>query len=182
MSSLDYKSRPAKAIVRQMIVECCRRLRGISKFSNYQYIGFGGLEFLDFDLFHRRLGIRDMISIESSGRTERYEFNRPFKSIDMQFGRASTMLPGLDWRGLKIVWLDYEDTLNGEVLRGCQTVARVLGQGSVLIVTMNAAARYGERLSELKQNLGDLVPIDITEEDLDEWGYAAAQRRVLTEV
>lgn len=160
MTNIDYRARPAKTLIRRMIVECCRRLRGIRKLSDYQYIGFGGLEFLDFDLIHRTLGIHNMISIEKSGRTERFDFNRPFSGIEMRFGQASTELPLLDWTGLKIVWLDYEDPLTKEVRRDCQNVIRFLKQGSVLIVTMNASAPYGERLASLEENLGTVANRD----------------------
>lgn len=181
MSNIDYRHRPAKTMVRRMIVECCRRLRVIAKLSSYQYIGFGGLEFLDFDLFHRTLDICDMISIENSGRTERYDFNRPFAAIEMRYGQASTELPQLDWNGLKIVWLDYESALTRELLRDCENVGRYLKQGSILIVTMNASAPYNERLSSLQERLGTLVPIETTEEDLDGWGFARVQYEILTE-
>jgi hypothetical protein len=181
MSNIDYRTRPAKTIVRRMIVECCRRLRGITSLSNYQYIGFGGLEFLDFDLFHRTLGIRRMISIESSGKTERFDFNRPFAAIEMRYGQASNELPQLDWTGLKIVWLDYEGALTRELLRDCENVCRYLKQGSMLIVTMNAAAPYGERLEALQKRLGTLVPIETTEEGLEGWGFARTQYRILSE-
>jgi hypothetical protein len=164
-----------------MIVECCRRLRGITNLNNYQYIGFGGLEFLDFDLFHRTLGIRRMISIEKSDRTDRYDFNRPFASIEMQYGQAADVLPLLDWTGLKIVWLDYEKGLTRGSLRDCESVVRYLKQGSVLIVTLNATAPYGERLKCIQERLGTLVPIETVEEDLEGWGYARVQHRILTE-
>jgi hypothetical protein len=181
MSNIDYRARPAKTVVRRMIVECCRRLRGITKLSNYQYIGFGGLEFLDFDLFHRTLGMCRMISIEKSDRTDRYDFNRPFAAIEMRYGQASDVLPLLDWTGLKIVWLDYEKSLTREALRDCENVSRYLKQGSVLIVTLNAAAPYGERLEALQKRLGTLVPIETVEEDLEGWGYAHVQYRILSE-
>jgi hypothetical protein len=179
MTSLDYRARPSKAIVRQMIVECCRRLRGMADLNQYQYIGFGGLEFLDFKLFHRTLGITRMISIENSGRTDRFDFNRPFGSIEMRYGQASTELPLVDWDGLRIVWLDYEKTLIREVKRDCENVARWLKQGSVLIVTMNASAPFGERLEYLTGKLGTAVPIETTEEDLEGWDSLKFSARYL---
>ena len=53
----QYEFRPAKAAQRQMIVDACRRLTAITSLDEYQYVGFGGLEFIDFVEFHRGLGI-----------------------------------------------------------------------------------------------------------------------------
>lgn len=182
MSDLDYKARPAKFIVRRMIGECCRHLRRISELANYQYVGFGGLEFLDFDLFHRTLGIRHMISIENNPKTDRYEFNKPFAGIEMRYGDATTELTRINWEGLKIVWLDYERSLHATLKRDCEYVVRNLGQGSLFIVTMNAEAPYGGRLDYLRRKVGDrFVPGDVTEEDLDGWGVAKVQRSIISE-
>ena len=52
----QYEFRPAKAAQRRMIVDACRRLTAISALDQYQYVGFGGLEFIDFIEFHRGLG------------------------------------------------------------------------------------------------------------------------------
>jgi hypothetical protein len=51
----------------------------------------------------------------------------------------------------------------------------------VAVLALVASAPYGERLETLKDHLGTLVPLDIVEEDLEEWGYARAQYRILTE-
>src|SRR6266851_2685661 len=138
---MTYSGRPAKHIQRRMVVEALRRLDAIISLKKYRYVGFGGLEFLDFDLVHRTLGISQMTSIEhDSAKAKRFGFNRPFRGIRLLMGKASEFLPSVDWRGPRIVWLDYEVMLTGEVLRDAETVARVLRPGSVLIVTINAAA------------------------------------------
>lgn len=182
MPRFSYQRRPAKHIERLLIVEGCRRL--VAAFGAYSYVGFGGIEFIDFDLFHRALGIGEMISIEKDyGSEARYEFNKPFAGVSMRIGRASDHLPVLDWQGLRIVWLDYECQLNEEVIRDSQTVARNAIPGSVLIVSVNAKADGTDKLARLTANVTeDRVPDDVTEDSLKpKWGFAAAQRRIVSE-
>jgi len=184
MAKLDYKFRPAKDVERQMIGEACRRLSVIAPTDRYHYIGFGALEFVDFQLFHRALGITRMTSIEQDQIwPKRYEFNKPFRGVEVLIGRASQHLPMLDWSGLKIVWLDYEGQLCGEFIRDCETVIRVLEQGSVLIVTVQANASFGNKLTTLLGNVGDeRMPLGLDEKSMDgRWGFARAQRRVLVD-
>jgi hypothetical protein len=184
MPKLQYELRPAKHIVRRMIVEGCRQLSHIAPLSKYQYVGFGGLEFVDFQLVHRELGINEMQSIEHDTTwPERYEFNKPFKGVTVHMGKASAVLPTLDWDGLRVVWLDYEQALDEEVIRDCEGLGRLLHQGSVLVVTVRASAEYGKRLQTLKSNVGDVrVPFDVTEAALNKpWAFAWVQCRILTE-
>jgi hypothetical protein len=188
MPKFSYSARPAKGIERRMIVEACRRLNAVASLHTYRYVGFGGIEFLDFDLIHRVLGIRIMTSIEKDLEwPERYKFNRPFRTITVVTGRASENLSALDWDGLRIVWLDYEWQLKGEVIRDCETVVRLLQPGSLLVVTVQARGEFsggvGKKLEDLKANVPeDRIPLGITEESLEgKWGFAKVQRRILTE-
>jgi len=188
MPKFNFSTRPAKNVERRMIVEACRRLSAVAPLETYRYVGFGGIEFMDFELMHRILGIRIMTSIEKDLQwPARYKFNRPFRTVAVLTGRASEHLSALDWDGLRIVWLDYEWQLRDEVIRDCETVARVLHPGSLLIVTIQArgefSGRVGTKLEDLKRNVAeDRIPLGITEESLEgKWGFARAQRQILTE-
>src|SRR5271163_4037347 len=82
MPESPYWYRPAKRIQRYMMLDAFQQLRAIASPAHYQYVGFGGWEFVDFQLVRRRLGIPRMISIEKdSFRRKRYQFNRPFQDI-----------------------------------------------------------------------------------------------------
>src|SRR4051794_25570909 len=112
MSEVSYELRPTKAIVRSILVDTLGRLAPIAPLADYQYVGFGAVEFFDFDLVHRRLGVHKLISIESEANLiPRCRFNRPFKGIEVLSGMSLTILPTLDWSGLSIVWLDYTSCL-----------------------------------------------------------------------
>lgn len=179
---MTYEFRPAKAAQRRMIIDACRRLTAVARLEDYRYVGFGALEFIDFTEFHRALGISKMTSIERDTHlSHRLEFNKPYKSIDLLIGEARDMLPEIDWRGLSITWLDYTDVLTKDILRDVEYVLTASSPASVLIVTVNAgaAAPLPQRLPDLKKNLGDLVSDSLTEKDMNAWGAAREQRRIL---
>ena len=147
MSRLSYSRRPAKYIQRHMVVDALRRLRAFSPLEEYEYVGFGGMEFVDFELIHRQLGIKRLVSIEENGKdAARFRFNVPFEGVSIKFDKASAVLPTLlDKPYLRVVWLDYECELNLEVLQDLGTAIRKLVPGSAFIVSVNA---QGPRLSD----------------------------------
>lgn len=184
MAPMSYEFRPSKAVTRLIFVDLLRRLAPLGAPKDYRYVGFGALEFIDFDLVHRRVGISEMISIEGDTYAlARYQWNRPFNSITVMPGRASTILPTIDWARLSAVWLDYTSQLTTEVINDVETLARVLIPGSVLAVTINAQpVKFSEnRRAALEENITpERVPIGITHDRLGEWGLADAQYEVLT--
>jgi len=182
MRAMSYEFRPSKSVARKVFVDVLRRLALLSPLDGYHYIGFGALEFLDFDLVHRRLGVTRMTSIEANSNSiERYVWNRPFNGIAVLPGRAADVLPTLDWSDLAIVWLDYTSTLTVEVLSDAALVARVLQPGSVLAVTVNAhPGRLGERREALEAAVGpERVPLGVNDNRLGDWGLAETQNEIL---
>jgi hypothetical protein len=185
MARFQYAVRPAKHILRRMIVDACRRISALAPLRDYEYVGFGGFEFVDFDLVHRDLSISRMVSIEfDTSAADRYLFNRPFSDIEMRFDRASAVLPSLlDEERPRIVWLDYESRLNHEVLQDVGTCLRRLEAGSIFVVTVNAQppTPRSQRRAQLVEDVGeDRIPLGIDDEVLAQWGFAAVQYRILT--
>ena len=184
MPGISYAQRPAKHIHRRMVVDSLRRLRAFSPVADYHYVGFGGMEFVDFELVHRELGIASMVSIEyDSANAARYRFNAPFADVDLRFDRASAVLPSLlDDPVLRVVWLDYEWPLNLEVLQDLGTALRKLVVGSVLLITVNAQGpkRAADRLQAFERNVDpSRVPSGATNASLGKWGWAEASYEVL---
>ena len=167
-----------------MVVDALRRLRVFSPLPDYEYVGFGGMEFVDFELVHRELGIRWMTSIEIDTRNkDRYEFNAPFADVKLMFDRASAILPTLlDEAVLRVVWLDYECRLHQEVLQDLGTAVRKLLPGSVLLISVNAtgpttaAARLDAFTADVTP---ERVPVGAMNGTLAKWGWAAASHEVL---
>lgn len=179
----QYEFRPAKAVQRRMVVDACRRLTAIAPLDEYQYVGFGGLEFIDFVEFHRGLGIPNMVSIERDTNMQyRLEFNKPYSNIQVLMGEARDQLPLVDWTRLSITWLDYTDVLTTDILRDVDYVVRVSSPGSMLLVTVNGATTdipLNKRLENLRNKLGALVDDTVLPQEMNGWGPARVERRIL---
>lgn len=142
---IDYSLRPAKFAERRMLCEAFSRLRPFCPLERYLYVGLGSIWFADHTLFHRALGIEEMISIESEkSHGPRFEFNRPYANIDIRLGTVARHLPGLDWRRRMILWLDYDDPLSLSILDDVRTVARLATSGLMFAVSVQARAFYGK--------------------------------------
>lgn len=197
---INYSLRPAKAVERKMLCEAFRRLYPFGRIETYRYIGLGSIYFSDFNLFHRLLGIGNMLSIEREVEYEEcFDFNRPY-NISLDCRSTSDVLPSLDWGERAIVWLDYDSKLDESVLSDVATVCARASSGSVLVVTVNAqpeshpdeAARrqYCEEtglefemsayFSHLfKKRVGEKIPPDLDGKMLRGDGLAKACHRII---
>ncbi|MEV0623121.1 O-methyltransferase [Nonomuraea sp. NPDC050404] len=185
MAAFAYSARPSKAVQRHMVVDVCRRLIAFNQLKSYQYVGFGGIEFIDFEMVHRGLGITTMTSIESDRSIDRYRFNAPFKAITVLPGRACDQLPSLDWDRPSIVWLDYVSRLNEEVISDIRLLCGRLMSGSALFVTVNCHPLnlLQDRLEDLARMIGeDRVPPGVSNDSLAVWGLAEVQGRVMSDL
>jgi hypothetical protein len=183
MSSPIYRMRPSKQVARHMFVEALLRMTPIAKPTAFQYVGFGALEFIDFDLLHRRLGISRMFSIESDLYSiDRYRQNRPYNGIEILPGRATDQLGLIDWQHLSIVWLDYTKRLNDEAIGDVEYLCRELLGGSVLAVTFNAdPGKLTLRRKRLASAVTEArVPSHVTTATLGDWGLAATQHAIFS--
>lgn len=166
---INFALRPAKNAERKMIVETLSRLRSFYTLDSYRYIGFGSLYFSDFSLVHRAIGITDMICIErEEGDVERFEFNRPFECIELEFGQSSKVLPTLEWESRPtVIWLDYDGPIDSTLLSDIHIVCSLIASGSFLLITIrNRADDFGEqpteRIEGLKTAIGDKLPAHST--------------------
>ena len=138
---IDYSVRPAKSVERKMMAEAFRRLELGWPLASYRYVGMGSVYFADFQLFHHSLGIQEMVSIEREKQYERrFEFNRPFRCVKIEFGESTDVLNALAWNQRSIVWLDYDGKLTPSVLSDLQTVVQKAASGSMLVVSINIEA------------------------------------------
>lgn len=130
-----------------MMAEAFSRLGPISPISDYRYVGMGSIYFRDFLLFHRRLGIEKMVTIENLHARERVEFNRPLASITIEMGDAAEVLPRLAVdESPHIIWLDYESRITPAILETLTDCAYRCAPGSILAVSVNV-----ERIVEREQ-------------------------------
>lgn len=189
---IDYSLRPAKHAERRMLCEIFRNLRPFQPVEDYVYLGFGSLWFSDFIMFHRMLGIREMISIErSSGAKERFDANKPFNAITMDYRESSEALPDREWNRRHFVWLDYDDPLSPDMLLDTKIVANNAKSGSVFAISIQCmeapeieqakrAEDGSEAITWFQTNFGnERVPDSVTEFDLIGWAYGELSRKMV---
>ncbi len=196
---ISYNLRPAKSIERKMLCESFQRLSKFQEVNKYKYVGMGATFFLDFILFHKLLGITDMISIESDEFNQaRFDFNRPYKCIDIKYGFSYDILPSLDWKNKIILWLDYDEKLKDYMLTDIGTFIKKAQSGSIIIITINAEAdsldaselKKGENFDESQINYryeslikrlngNKKIPSTVTGEMLDNKNIYAVYKRII---
>jgi len=179
-----YAFRPAKRIQRLMFCDALRALRILRPIDEYQYVGLGHWQFVDFELMRREVGIRRMYSMErNTNLQDRFKENIPFEDIVLLFGSASECLQqeAINLYQPTIAWLDYTAKLDTAVLQDLRLLVERVPVGSVVAATFNCHPdREDQRLDTLEQQIGE-VPGDIREDDLDRDGLPRVQRRVLVE-
>lgn len=109
---INYELRPYKFTERKMLLSTFARICHYYQ-GEYRYIGFGGLSFTDFKLFHKELHIEKMCSIEGGGLSkERLEFNRPYSFIQIHKDLSTNVLSRIELNKRSLVWLDYNGVLD----------------------------------------------------------------------
>ncbi len=170
---LNYDIRPAKFAERKMLLASLLNI--CKKYGpGHQYIGFGGVSFTDFKLFHKELHIDEMFSIEGgeSISKERVTFNCPYSFIKLKFGLSTSQLLDIDLSKKSIIWLDYDDDLSDFMFEDLEILFRRLPVGSVYIMTCNRQLKDKEKGSPydkdtFKQRFGDYVPFELKNKDLN---------------
>ena len=168
---INYAIRPNKTVERKLIFESLSAIDPIYNFARYRYIGLGALWFVDFVMAHKYLLIEDMISIEKDEYlASRAVFNRPYACVKVEPGESDSVLPHLPLEESPLlVWLDYDTSLDGPVLRDLSTLCQRALSGSVLIVTINAHKKslpnkdadeqeFESDEARLRYFAGDLIP------------------------
>jgi len=181
-NNLNYHLRPAKSIERRLFCELFRKFENFQPLTNYKYIGFGAKYFIDFKLFHKELGIDDMISIEANSIDAlKYEFNRPYKCIDIVFGKSCDVLPRINYDRKSIVWLDYDEILYKYMLEDIRYVISKLESGSFIVMSCNRS--YGEptddRLKNFVDEFGKYAPAGITKKELTSNNFYKVIKRMM---
>jgi hypothetical protein len=164
----NYFIRPAKQIERKLLIEGLHKLSRGFQIRDYRYVGFGSPFYADFVLFHKYLYIDDMLCIEHGPIRRRMRFNKPFPKVRLRMGEVAEIIPKLDRNRHHIVWLDYDYSLNREMLGDLTGFATTLRPESLLLITVDADPRVMEA--------GDL-PDDILE-DIREYRRQSLQREI----
>jgi hypothetical protein len=173
-----------------MLADVFRRLGPFGPVSDYAYLGMGSLWFSDFLLFHRTLGIKDMVSIEASiDSKERFLANRPF-NITLHFSKTTEAIPKIDWGRRQLVWLDYDGRIDKDVVADAKAVAGRALSGSVLAISVNCVAAgeldekdtSADKIVEKFSAQFDpaVVPGNLSVGALRGWAFGKVSREILT--
>lgn len=204
-----YKLRPNKAVDRELFLSFLTRLSALLKLENYKYVGLGGPFLEDFRMIHARIGIKDMVCIDSDKQTHlRQEFNKPIESVECVHSTLEEFLDETEFEKPVILWLDFTDP------RAIQTQIELfsrqvieLPNNSILRVTLNAnpsslgkpnqseisvRVEEGEvldsdkpteqewRLIKFKERLADYCPANIDSDDMLQKNYGRTLLRILS--
>jgi len=180
---INYSLRPSKSIERKMLCEALRYLSFIQNIKKYKYIGFGSTHFVDFSLFHRVLGLGDLLSIEKDVQNEkRFRFNNPFSCIKLEFGDSNEILPYIDWNKLCIAWFDYDSKIrkiiydplvHSNMFADIETFFFKAKPGSVFIITIDVKPEQPEVVIG-----NEKIKIQTTEEELKKYRLERLIERV----
>jgi hypothetical protein len=134
-----YDLRPAKQIERRMLIDAFQILATHGfPIRDYQYTGMGAIYFVDFVLFHKLLGIADLVSVEADRAIERrINFNKPFGDVRVFMEPIGDRISKLDRDKQHLLWMDYDYRLNNSVAADTNLAASVLSAGSILLVTVD---------------------------------------------
>lgn len=141
---IDYQLRYNKYIERRLVFDLLKRAQHAIDFSNHRYLGFGSMWFSDFRLAHRVLEIESMYSMERAEYVDRATFNQPYSSIKVVGGNSSDTLRGFDaeyWQYPNLAWLDYDGSLNADVVHDLYLFLDRCAPNSVLTITVNGSWR-----------------------------------------
>jgi len=164
---INYELRPYKFTERKMLLSTFARICHYYQ-NEYQYIGFGGLSFTDFKLFHNELHINEMCSIEGGDLSnDRLKFNCPYSFIQIHNGLSTNVLSRINLNKQSLVWLDYDGTLDNYMFEDLSLLMRQLPVGSIYLITCNRELKSSETgeeytVEKFKDKFGTLVPFDIT--------------------
>ena len=143
----DYSLRPSKQVERKMIIEILLNLfRADYPVSEYRYVGFGSVYYVDFVMFHKYLFMEDMTCIEWSRIPKRMKFNKPFKFIDLKLQPLSLYIPAMNANRKYLAWFDYDRALDPDILQDIDGGLIRMAPGSVFIVTVDARPKLPKDL------------------------------------
>lgn len=180
-----YNLRPAKQIERRMLIDAFQILaQGGFGIRDYQYTGMGSLYFVDYVLFHRLLGIRDMLSVEMDSSLEtRIRFNKPFGLVNVEICTIGDVIPTLGETKQHILWLDYDFRMNRLVVEDVQSAAFRLTPGSVLLATVDVKPPVGSGPADWRRyyqsQAGDFFDLEWSDREFAESELPRTSARIL---
>lgn len=189
-----YELRQNKFISRRLFVDLIRHMAYFHPLENYAYVGMGGVSLEDHKLIHFELGVRHLLSLESSPVVHsRQLFNNHIPGLNCLQKTTGDFLR--DFENLVsvesqipplVVWFDYVDAdKTAEQIGEFGELVGNLQHGDMARITLNAHHKnlfpmapnadlitkqnYG--FDKLRERLGDLMDSNCGPENITEEGY-----------
>lgn len=164
-----YGLRPSKQVERKTMIEVLLRLSKAGyDISRYTYLGFGSVYYVDFVMFHKYLFIENMVCVEWGEVPKRMKFNKPFKFIKLRMGAISKYIPNIRHTKKYLVWLDYDRSLDLEMLRDIDGCMNRIGPQSIFIITIDGRPKLPKDLFDV-ENMAATERERLTAETYREW-------------
>jgi hypothetical protein len=192
---IPYHLRPNKFVERALFIDILAHVNRYKPISEYLYISFAGPYLEDFKAIHASFGNRKMLSLEQLDWVyRRQQFNVPYGCVEctnktsQQFITDYTEILDDFGQPNVLIWLDYAspDQIR-EQLTECETLIAKLKHLDMLKLTVNAnpssidgvndlegeaaEQRRIRRLQVLRERIGDYLPNDTTEEQMQHSTY-----------
>lgn len=137
--NVHYEFRPGKQVERRMLLETFIKLTEIGfPIAEYQYTGFGSIYFIDFILFHKYLGMDNLISVEGDQEIKkRVHYNNPFGLVGIQMEDILDYIPHLSRDLRHLLWLDFDKILSNEMINAVVMSSARLSAGSIMLITVD---------------------------------------------
>lgn len=135
---INYILRPCKQIERKIIIETLQKLKPEINIEEYKYIGMGSIYYYDFVLFYKFLNMKKLLSIDDKETEKRFKFNKPYDFIEFQNKKSTDFLNDFTWDEKVLIWLDYDQKLNYDILNDIEIVIKNCTPKDILIFTVNA--------------------------------------------
>jgi hypothetical protein len=180
---INYNLRASKSVERKMLVYTLKELFKYFSPQDCRYVGFGSTYFTDFKLFHKELNIEKMISFELEEMLlPRVEFNRPFRCIQIIPGKSTNLLPNIFNESTKdFIWTDYDGELEYDFFNDLEIIMSNVEPGSFYLMSCNKQLKLS--MDDFKERFGDLVPIDLTNNDFaGDRDYLTIRRMLLNKI
>jgi hypothetical protein len=138
----NYALRPTKQVERKIMIEVLLRLSKAGyDITDYSYLGFGSPYYVDFVMFHKYLFMDNMVCVEWGDVPRRMRFNKPFKFIKLKMQALSQFIPSVRPNKKYLVWLDYDRSLDSEMLQDLDGCLSRLARCSIFVTTVDARPR-----------------------------------------
>lgn len=183
---VNYETRPLKFTERKMLLASLLRICNYYD-NEYQYVGFGGLAFSDFKLFHKELHINDLYSIEGGGfHSERLDYNSPYSFVQILKTNSTDALNQIDLTKKTFIWLDYDGALDNYMFDDIRAIFSKMPEGSIYLISCNRELKDNKSRTEytktqFKSKFGNLVPFNIENIDFSNEKSSSTIRRMLLE-